>query len=214
MSYDAGTRTASLVPSADLAIAATYTAELTAAIKATDGGALTPASWSFTTGSCPCSLFSDVLTPSATGNPTADGRTGAGPWTYEMGVKFSVSAPVSVTAIRFYKDPNETGTHVGRIWTATGTALANVTFAGETASGWQVQNLASPLTLQPGVVYVASVGLNAFFDVTGGGLASQITSGPLSSVADGANGVFATSAGTFPTLNYGSSNYFVDVVVQ
>jgi hypothetical protein len=41
-----------------------------------------------------------------------------------------------------------------------------------------------------------------------------VTSGPLHSIADGANGVFATTAGQFPTSSWNSGNYFVDVVVQ
>ena len=37
---------------------------------------------------------------------------------------------------------------------------------------------------------------------------------PLSSIADGANGVYGSAAGVFPTQSFSSSNYFVDVVVQ
>jgi hypothetical protein len=33
-------------------------------------------------------------------------------------------------------------------------------------------------------------------------------------VVDGANGVFGSSAGTFPTSSYKNSNYFVDPVVR
>jgi hypothetical protein len=64
------------------------------------------------------------------------------------------------------------------------------------------------------VTYVISVNANAFFGLTGGGLASQIVSGPLQSVADGANGVYAPTAGTFPSQSWNSSNYFVDGVVS
>lgn len=68
--------------------------------------------------------------------------------------------------------------------------------------------------MQPNVVYVASVGFNANYVFTGAGLAAQIVSGPLRSVADGNNGVYSAAAGIFPTSSFNSSNYFVDVVVR
>src|SRR5439155_16725267 len=46
-----------------------------------------------------------------------------------------------------------------------------------------------------------------------GGLAAPIDSGPLHSIADGQNGVFAGTAGSFPTQSFNSSNYFVNVEV-
>ncbi len=159
------------------------------------------------------SLFSSTLMPGRVGLLVQDGRTGTGPWSYELGVKIKVTAPARLTAFRFYKDAAETGTHVGRIWSATGLQLAQATFTGESASGWQEQSLSTPFPLQPGVVYVASVGVNYTFVLTYDGLANQITSGPLQSVADGKNGVFGSAAGTFPTSSYRSTNYFVDVVV-
>ena len=89
-----------------------------------------------------------------------------------------------------------------------------VTFTGETASGWQTQALTTPVALAPGSTYVVSVNANSLFVMTRSGLATALTSGPLSSVADGANGVFANSAGTFPTSSWSSSSYLVDAVVR
>ncbi len=213
VAYNAGTLTATLSPTSALAPQATYTAQLTAGVKGEDGTALTATTWSFTTGLCPCSLFASTLTPTSTGNPVDDGRSGSGPFSYELGVKVAVTSPVQLTAIRFYKDSHETGVHVGTVWSSTGSILAQVTFANESASGWQQQALPQSLQLQPGTVYVVSVGLKAYFDLTPSGLATQIVQGPLQSVADGANGVYASAAGLFPTNSYKSSNYFVDVVV-
>lgn len=214
VSYNGTTNVATFTPSAPLALGTTYTATLAGSVSASDGTPLSgPVSWQFTTASCPCSLFSDVSAPASSGNPVQDGRSGTGPFSYEFGIKITVTAPVSLTAIRFYKDALETGTHVGNVWGADGTPLAQVTFTNESPSGWQTQALATPLQLQPGVTYVISINANAFFGVTGGGLASQIVSGPLQSVADGANGVYASTAGTFPSQSWNSSNYFVDGVV-
>jgi hypothetical protein len=215
VAYDSASLKATLTPSQALASGATYTATLAAGIHTWAGATLgSPVSWSFTTASaasCPCSLFAPSLTPTATHLSVVDGRSGSGPFSYEFGVKVQVSAATPLTAIRFYKDSQETGTHVGRVWSASGTQLASVTFAGESASGWQEQDLASSVTLQPGQTYVVSVNANAFFVMTSGGLQTQVSSGVLSTVV-GANGVFGSAAGVFPTGSYNSSNYFVDLV--
>jgi hypothetical protein len=214
VSYDAPSRTATLIPSSMLNASAIYTAQVTTGLHADDGTALgSTAQWAFTTGACPCTVFASTLTPTSTGNSTQDGRTGTGPFTYELGMKFTVTSAVQLTKIRFYKSPGETGTHVGRLW-AGGTQVASVTFTGETASGWQEQALSSPVTLQPGTTYTVSVNANAFFVVTPAGLATSQGTGPIRSVADGANGVFALTAGQNPTQSYNNTNYFVDAVVR
>jgi hypothetical protein len=214
VSYDASSRTATLIPSSLLAASTIYTAQVTTGLHADDGTALgSTAQWAFTTGACPCTVFPSTLTPSSTGNSTQDGRSGTGPFTYELGMKFTVTSAVQLTSIRFYKSPGETGTHVGRLW-AGGTQLGSVTFSNETGSGWQQQALSSPITLQPGTTYTVSVNANTVFVVTPAGLATSTGTGPIRSVADGANGVYATTAGQNPTSSYNNSNYFVDAVVR
>jgi hypothetical protein len=171
--------------------------------------------WSFTTAQCPCSLFPPSLLPAKTKLPVRDGRSGAGPFSYEMGVKIVVGAPMQLTAVRYYRDVSETGTHTGRIWSSTGTLLASVPYTNETSSGWQQANLATPLNLQPGQTYIVSVGLNATFVMTNLGLQTQIVNGDLATdVTAGKNGVYGSASGVFPTASYQSSNYFVDVVTQ
>ena len=130
---------------------------------------------------------------------------------YELGLKFRSARAGQITALRYYRAPNDTGTHVGRIWTAGGATLATVSFANETASGWQQQALATPLTIQANTTYVASVNANAYFVSSVGALGSPVSNGDLSTVADGANGVYG-SPGAFPTNSYNNSNYFRDVV--
>jgi beta-glucanase (GH16 family) len=66
---------------------------------------------------------------------------------YELGTLFQSSASGQITALRCWKDSNETGIHTGHIWDASGALLTSVTFLGETASGWQQQNLATPLPI-------------------------------------------------------------------
>lgn len=211
VSYDSGTGRVTIDPNAPLSDSTTYTARLTTGIEAADGAALaSDVVWSFTTGPCPCSLFPSDPTPPLTGLPVQDARPGAGPFGYEVGVKFTVSSPVSLRAVRFYKSAGETGSHTATLWSSSGTTLATVAFSGESASGWQRQALASPVALTPGTTYVLSVGLNNRYSIGYGELANAVTNGPLQSVADGQNGVFALSAGTFPSSSYKSSNYYVD----
>jgi hypothetical protein len=215
VTYDDATRTATITPTGPLSGNTTYTVTIGTGVAGSTGLNLEdPYGWTFSTNSCPCKLFADTLAPVSTHLPTKDGRTGTGPFSYEMGVKVKVTSPVQLSAIRFFKDAGETGTHVGRLWTSSGTLVASVTVTGETASGWQQQALASPISLQPGTTYIVSVGFNAFFSSTTRGMESGPTSGPLQSVVDGANGVFGSSAGTFPTGSYKNSNYFVDLVVR
>ena len=63
----------------------------------------------------------------------------------EVGVKFRSDVDGHVTGIRFYKGTGNTGTHVGHLWTPTGTLLATATFTGESATGWQQVTFATPV---------------------------------------------------------------------
>src|SRR5262249_8075399 len=114
-------------------------------------------------------------------------------------------------AIRYYKALSDTGTHTGRIWSATGTQLAAVTFSGESASGWQQQALPTPFPVQANTTYVVSVNVGGYFPSTEFGLATSIVNGDISSVADNNNGVFGTPF-AFPSNSYHNSNYFRDLV--
>lgn len=210
VSYNGTTNTATFTPNGLLQGGATYTATVAASAADSSGVPMgTPYSWSFSTAACPCQLFPITAAPSATSS-VQDGRTGPGPWSYELGVKATVDEPMQMTAIRFYKAAGETGIHTGTVWTTSGVKLATVTFSNETASGWQQQALATPLSLQAGTTYVVSVNANAHFPSTKFGLLNQVVSGPLRTVADGKNGVYGSSAGTFPSSTYSSTNYYVD----
>ncbi len=130
---------------------------------------------------------------------------------YELGMKFRSSQNGQIVAIRFWKAPSESGSHVGKIWSTSNTLLASCTFVNETASGWQQQALSSPLTITANTTYVVSVNTaNTYFPITVQGLASSVVNGNLSSVA-GQNGVYGNVNG-LPTNSYNSSNYFRDIV--
>src|SRR5262249_10632796 len=129
-----------------------------------------------------------------------------------LGVQFQAAASGFITAARFYKETDNTGTHIGSLWSSTGTLLASGTFSGESVSGWQGLDLSSPVAVTAGTTYVASYHTNAgHYALTGNGLASAVTNGPLTALASG--GVYAYGSGNaFPSLAFNSSNYWVDAV--
>ena len=132
---------------------------------------------------------------------------------YELGTKFTVSKVARIKAIKYYKMPGETGTHVGRIWDFWGRQLGAFTFTDETASGWQTVEVTNNYEIYPENIFWVSVNSNTSYAATPAGLANQITNGIISSVADGANGVYG-APGEFPTNTYNNNNYFRDVVVE
>ncbi|MGB3422544.1 MAG: DUF4347 domain-containing protein, partial [Dolichospermum sp.] len=155
-------------------------------------------------------LLASVFTTQTPAQFKTDGTGSAGD--YELGMEFRSGKSGQISAIRYYKAPSETGTHIGRIWSSTGTLLASVTFTNETASGWQQQTLATPLNIQANTTYVVSVNSNTFYAFTSNGLGTTLTNGDLSAVADGSNGVYDFTPGSFPAQSYQNSNYFRDIV--
>jgi methionine-rich copper-binding protein CopC len=159
-------------------------------------------------GSCPCTIWSGSAVP----NIAADTDSGG----IEVGVKFRTTKAGSITGIRFYKGSSNTGTHVGSLWTTSGTKLASVTFSGESASGWQQANFNTPVPVSANTTYVASYyAPNGHYSTSDSYFTSAITSGPLTALAnntDGPNGVYSYGASGFPSLGYQSTNYWVDVV--
>ena len=138
----------------------------------------------------------------------------------ELGVKFRSDVTGTISGIRFYKATANTGTHVGNLWSSTGTLLGTATFTNETASGWQQVSFATPVAITSGTVYVASyhstsghysADINYFS-------ASGVDNPPLHALADGVSGgdgVYAYGASSvFPNQTWSSANYWVDVVLQ
>jgi hypothetical protein len=134
----------------------------------------------------------------------------------ELGVKFTSDVGGTISGIRFYKATANTGTHVGTLWTSTGTQLAQAIFTSESASGWQQVNFTSPVSITAGTVYVASYHTNTgHYSFNSNNFASAVNSPPLHALASGVsggNGMYLYGAGGFPTSTYNASNYWVDVV--
>lgn len=132
---------------------------------------------------------------------------------YELGVKFRSSVAGVITAIRYYRAPSETGSHIGRIWSLSGQVLASVNFTNETASGWQTAYLATPLEIAANTTYLVTVNTNLYYVDTLDAFNTSYTNGPLTAIADGSNSLFGP-LNQFPTNTYHNSNYFRDVIFR
>jgi Domain of unknown function (DUF4082)/Bacterial Ig-like domain len=201
------TRTITFTPTASLAAGTSYTATVSGA-KSSSGTQMTAVSWSFTTAgaaACPCTLFASSATPTLVDSGDAS--------SVELGVKFVPQVGGRVSGVRFYKSAANTGTHVGNLWSSTGTKLATVTFSGESASGWQSATFSAPVAVTAGTTYVVSyLAPNGHYSANSGFFATAWTNGPLTAPAT-TNGVYRYGATSgFPTGTYSSSNYWVDVV--
>lgn len=159
---------------------------------------------------CPCTIWPATAVPTVVNG----GDGGA----VELGVKIRTSAAGSVTGIRFYKSPFNTGTHTGSLWTAGGQRLATGTFTNETASGWQQLNFATPVPVKANTTYIASYfAPNGGYSYDGGYFAGKSAGlAPLTALqsgTDGGNGVYHYGGG-FPTSQTSGSNYWVDAVLD
>ena len=215
VTYNATTNTATLTPSGSLANSTTYTATIVGGpggVKDTSGNAMAANyPWMFTTAAAagPYSIWSPPPVP---GTPFVSDSA------VEVGVKFTSDVAGKITGIRFYKGVGNSGTHIGDLWSSTGTKLATVTFTGETASGWQTANFSSPVAINANTVYVASYHSSKGYAEDDNYFTTAHSNGPLHALADGTsgpNGVYRYGTGSgFPNTGYLKTNYWVDVVFQ
>ena len=211
------TQTFPLIPTSPPAYDATYTATVqggTSGIMPYGDVMASDNSWSFTTASaplsaptCPCTLWNASTAAGAMEN---DGSA------VELGVRFRSDVSGYITGVRFYKYGSNTGTHIGNLWTDTGSRLATATFTGETTSGWQQVTFATPIAIAANTTYVASyhtdVGRYAASD---GYFGAGFDNAPLHALAngvDGSNGVYRYGTSAFPNQTYNAANYWVDVL--
>ena len=105
-------------PSSPLAAGTTYTVSVSAT--STTGTRCRPlTTWQFVTAGapvCPCTLFESDATPK---NSSANDSSSV-----TLGVQFTPDTDGWITGVRFYKGAGNTGTHIGNLWTASGTMLA------------------------------------------------------------------------------------------
>jgi hypothetical protein len=156
-------------------------------------------------------LFAADVVPALTSNPDNS--------PVEVGVRFNSDVNGFVSGVRFYKGADNTGTHVGTVWSAGGAVLGRATFTTESADGWQQVNFDAPVQINAHTDYVASyLAPNGHYASDNGFFAAQgVDSAPLHAPQDGVgggNGLYASPVrgATFPTLTATANNYWVDVV--
>ena len=159
---------------------------------------------------CPCEGWATSTAPSLT--DSGDGSS------VEVGVRFRADYDGYITGIRFYKANTNTGTHVGNLWTSSGTLLGSGVFTNETAAGWQQVNFSSPVAISANTTYVASYfAPNGHYSADSGFFSNAGIDNPpihlLQSGVDGPDGVYSYSSNsTFPSSSFNATNYWVDVV--
>ncbi|MEV4181790.1 DUF4082 domain-containing protein [Streptosporangium canum] len=168
----------------------------------------TPTAVTVTVNACPCTMWPATTLPAVASHND--------PNSVEAGVKFRSASPGFITGVRFYKGAQNTGTHVGNLWTSSGQLLARATFTNETDSGWQQVNFSAPVAIDSNTTYVASYyTTSGFYSITRPYFTTPHTSPPLTALADGGNGVYTYGAtSTFPSSTYQATNYWVDVVFE
>ncbi len=156
---------------------------------------------------CPCSLWNDSAIPAI--------QSSTDILPFELGVKFRSEVPGYVTGLRFYKGSLNTGVHVGHLWAADGTLLAEAIFTDESSSGWQEVILPAPIQIEADTIYIASYNTRVgHFAVDDEYFNSPRLYSPLYAPANGEvgpNGVYQDNGG-FPNQSVGPRNYWVDVV--
>ncbi|MDR8414585.1 DUF4082 domain-containing protein [Nonomuraea sp. 3-1Str] len=157
----------------------------------------------------PTSLWPSTAVPSVVSG--TDGRS------VVLGVRFRSIVAGTIRGIRFYKGPQNTGTHVGSLWTTGGQLLGSATFTNETASGWQQVLFNTPIRITPGTNYIASYMAPAgHFSYDQNYFTTTYQNPPLiapASTATSGNGLYRYSVDNkWPTETYKASNYWVDVV--
>ncbi len=209
--YDAQTRKATLSPTSPLEAGQTYTATVrsgTSGVTDTAGNPLAAdRTWSFSTpAACPCTVFDPGQGPLGSSTPGEP---------LEVGMKFRADEDGFITSLRFYKQADNGGTHVGHLWTSSGQLLGAASFTHETASGWQEEPLPTPVAITKDTTYVvsyhSSTGRHAF---SPGAFSSSVDRPPLHAPADqafGGNGVYRYGPSGFPTDSFNATNYWVDV---
>ena len=142
------------------------------------------------------------------------------PGDYELGVKFTANQNGEITALRYFRgaaDSADTDVRTLHLWDDNGNLLGSVTITSNPGqSGWQSASLSTPIAITANTTYIASYETTqnyafspSFFaaDWTG---SDGILTAPASGTVGG-NGVLSVNPGTFPTLTYNASNYWVDV---
>lgn len=137
-----------------------------------------------------------------------------------LAVIFKSTSAGNITGVRFYKSSANVGTHIGTLRAMDTTLLGQVTFSGESLSGWQEMLFAAPIAIAANTQYQMTI----YFPVgrysrDSGFFNSEFSNPPLTGVADAdtaaGNGQYGYgNSSTIPNASFGATNYWVDVIFE
>jgi len=142
------------------------------------------------------------------------------PGSVNLGVRFHTTAPGQILGIRFYKGLRNIGTHVGSLWTSSGTLLSSVTFNNESPAGWQLATFPKPISIAANTTYVASyLAPHGHYAYDYNYFKVAHASGDLitdQATAQAGNGVYTYAGATKQpvTASPSATNYWVDVLFK
>ena len=146
-----------------------------------------------------------------TGTALEQGTAEFNDWSF--GLRFRVLTSGRVTAIRWQRAPSSTQTsRTLRLWSDSGTKLAEVVTTGETATptGFRTATLSTPVTLQAGKYYRLGLGVEDGKYVAYTDSQPTTTNPHFTSLAGYYN---QNALGGFPNETF-ARNYFIDVVFE
>lgn len=133
---------------------------------------------------------------------------------YELGTRFGILAPITVSAIRVFSPPGSQAIgvpRVGRIWdTQANSILASISLPAELTDGWNDYLLDNPLVLSPGQDITVSATIESGYGYANVPGAQTSPDGAVKTFSQ--PGLYTTIIGTRPDQDPGSSsNYGVDM---
>lgn len=156
---------------------------------------------------------------STVGTATAEGPGNA---SVVLGTKFRASVNGSVVGIRWQRVTNNNGVGDVALFQGTTNISGTRTVSGETASGWQRMDFASPISITSNTIYIAAARyilnlsqiINIYYSSSNYFTSAYINT-PLEAVATATsvNGVYSySSTMVAPSSTWQGSSYFIDLV--
>lgn len=139
--------------------------------------------------------------------------------TYEMGTEFIANVDLTVTHVRVFSGagPIDLPGRLGKIWTVAGLQLGQATLPTTLTAGWALYALDTPVAMPSGTRFIVSAGIGGNYAATANAFNvahissnGALTARKASDAASG-NGIFNVTPGLFPSSNFNSTFYGIDV---
>lgn len=128
--------------------------------------------------------------------------------TVELGLRFTVNKPGSITSLRFYQAMSETGAHTLRLWGENGEVRAAAEAPVTKGHGWIAATLSEPVSVKAGETFVVAYTARSHYVAT-----ADVFTAPI--VRDGVTaqaGLYSfDDLGKAPTKTYKQMSYFLDI---